>query len=134
MLARLITLKRYVVDDTVALCTASSHALARQGLVFLPNSCTAAGAHCRIHIAFHGCGQSRATVGEAFTHGSELADWAVTNRLIVLFPQATTGPSNPQGCWDWWGYTGPDFLTRDAPQIKAVMRMVQRLAAAPGQS
>jgi hypothetical protein len=34
---------------------------------------------------------------------------------------------------DFWGYTGddplhPDFFSREAPQIAAVMRMVQRLA------
>ena len=35
-----------------------------------------------------------------------IARWADTNTLIVLFPQTATTPLNPQGCWDWWGYTG----------------------------
>jgi len=51
--------------------------------------------------------------------------------LIVLFPQVSSTPANPQACWDWWGYTGRQFLTRDAPQIVAVRRMLQRLAATP---
>ncbi len=34
---------------------------------------------------------------------------------------------NPQACWDWWGYTSHDFLTKEAPQIKAVYRMLERL-------
>jgi hypothetical protein len=35
---------------------------------------------------------------------------------------------NPKACWDWWGYTGKDFLTKDAPQIAAIWRIVERLA------
>jgi hypothetical protein len=38
---------------------------------------------------------------------------------------------NPQGCWDWWGYTGHDFLTRDALQIRAVRKMLDTLAEPP---
>ena len=81
-----------------------------------------------IHVAFHGCKQSRALVGDAFTHGSGFADWAETNDLIILFPQADRSSLNPNSCWDWWGYTGLDFLSRDAPQIKAVAAMVNRLS------
>lgn len=49
---------------------------------------------------------------------------------------------NPMGCWDWWGYTrqagyGADdlYLTREAPQMKAVIEMLDKLGggqAAPG--
>jgi hypothetical protein len=38
---------------------------------------------------------------------------------------------NLQGCWDWWGYTGLDFLGKDAPQIAAIWAMVERLTKAP---
>jgi len=34
---------------------------------------------------------------------------------------------NPRGCWDWWGYTGPDYHTHTAPQIHAVKAMLDRL-------
>ena len=37
--------------------------------------------------------------------------------------------NNPLGCWDWWGYSGSDYLTRAGPQIKAVRAMIDRLAA-----
>jgi poly(3-hydroxybutyrate) depolymerase len=56
--------------------------------------------------------------------------WADTNNIIVLFPQTAATPFNPQGCWDWWGYTGREYLTRKAPQIVAVRRMVEQLAGA----
>ncbi|MEI9900752.1 MAG: hypothetical protein WDN31_12225 [Hyphomicrobium sp.] len=58
-----------------------------------------------------------------------LCRWADTNNIIVLFPQTAATPLNPQGCWDWWGYTGSEYLTREAPQITAVYRMLERLTA-----
>jgi poly(3-hydroxybutyrate) depolymerase len=106
-----------------------STGLADAGSAYVPADCQVM-AGCRIHIAFHGCQQNNATVGDAYTRGSGLADWAETNRLIVLFPQVDANPVlNPLGCWDWWGYTGFDFLTRDALQIAAVHRMVAQLAS-----
>lgn len=121
-----------VFDQTPFTRDFSNHGMSDEGVVYVPRTCAAAGG-CRVHIAFHGCAQNRATVGEAFVTQTGFARWADTNRLIVLFPQTTEMPTNPQGCWDWWGYTGHDYLTKDAPQITAVKRMLDRLAelAAP---
>ena len=99
-----------------------------KGVAYIPKSCRT-GPGCRIHIAFHGCAQNRQKVGDIFVKKTGFARWADTNRLIVLYPQTVTLPFNPQGCWDWWGYTGPQFLTRKAPQIVAVHRMLEALAA-----
>jgi poly(3-hydroxybutyrate) depolymerase len=82
-----------------------------------------------VHVVFHGCNQSRKDVGDALTHGTDYADWAETNNIIVLFPQAAPSTLNPLTCWDWWGYTGLDFYTRNAPQIKAVNAMIEAVAA-----
>ncbi len=103
-----------------------SHGLSGTGLVYVPKACVSEKG-CRVHIAFHGCAQNRSAVGEDFARESGLARWADTNKLIVLFPQTATLPTNPQGCWDWWGYTGANFLTRDAKQVVAVERMLERL-------
>ncbi len=105
------------------------HGLSAVGIVYVPGHCRN-NSGCRIHIAFHGCSQNSETVGESFVRESGFARWADTNGLIVLFPQVATSPVNPQGCWDWWGYTGRDYLTRKAPQIVAVYRMMERLGAA----
>jgi len=110
------------VDDLV------SHGMADSGAVYISPECRQASG-CRVHIAYHGCGQDTAAVGDAFIMESGYLAWADSNRLIVLFPQVSRTPSNPQACWDWWGYTGNQFLTRDAPQIVAVRRMLLRLAA-----
>jgi poly(3-hydroxybutyrate) depolymerase len=108
----------------------TNHGLSDRGIVYVPQACSE-GRGCRVHIAFHGCGQNRTFVGDSFARDSGFARWADTNEIIVLFPQTATTPINPQGCWDWWGYTGPDYLTRNAPQIVAVQRMAERLSALP---
>ncbi|MFA5954993.1 poly(3-hydroxybutyrate) depolymerase [Hyphomicrobium sp.] len=105
--------------------------LAETGVVYVPKSCTETPG-CRVHIAFHGCAQNREAIGDTFIKESGFARWADTNRIIVLFPQVANSPINPQGCWDWWGYTGPQYLTRDAPQIAAVNKMLDALQASPG--
>jgi hypothetical protein len=96
------------------------------GVVYVPQTC-AGTKTCRVHIAFHGCAQNQESTGEAFIHESGFANWADSNGFIVLFPQVADSAINPQGCWDWWGYTGRDYLTRDAPQIAIVYRMLERL-------
>ncbi len=118
----------YVVFDQRAFTAdLPGSSLSGDGAVYVPPACRA-GPGCRVHIAFHGCAQDRDEIGEAFVKDTGFARWADTNRLIVLFPQAAKGSANPQGCWDWWGYTGSAYLTRDAPQIEAVHRMIKRLA------
>lgn len=103
-----------------------NHDMKDQGVAYIPESCARTQA-CRVHIAFHGCAQNTAAAGDAFIRGSGYANWADSNALIVLFPQASSSPMNPQGCWDWWGFTGRDYLTRDATQIGIVYRMLERL-------
>jgi len=105
--------------------------LAPDGAVYVPAACRKEKG-CRVHVAFHGCSQSRDMVGDAFVSGTGFAPWADANRIIVLYPQVAADPmSNPLGCWDWWGYTGFGYLTRDAPQIAAVHAMVAKLASKP---
>lgn len=104
--------------------------MADQGVVYVPKACRDT-AGCRIHVAYHGCAQTRAQVGDAFIKDSGFARWADTNNLIILFPQTAIAAFNPQGCWDWWGYTTRDYLVRKAPQIIAVHRMLERLSLPP---
>lgn len=109
----------------------STHGMAETGSVYVPKEC-AEKPGCRIHVAYHGCGQNRAAVGDSFVNGAGFARWADANRIVVLYPEAAASFVNTQGCWDWWGYTGQDFLTRKAPQIVAVRRMLDRLAGKRG--
>lgn len=100
--------------------------LAERGYLYMPPAC-ASSPGCRVHIALHGCSQNAQAVGERFVREAGLAEWADTNRLIVLYPQTRASVGNPQACWDWWGYSGRDYLTRAAPQIQAISAMLDRL-------
>ncbi|MCB1887822.1 MAG: hypothetical protein KDH20_09470 [Rhodocyclaceae bacterium] len=109
------------------------------------------GAPCRVHIALHGCKQGydyvnfvngRPDLENSVPYGNryytttgynEVAD---ANNLVILYPQArgTDSPTtqNPDGCWDWWGYTAedpsnPDYYSKNAIQIRAIHRMLERL-------
>ena len=102
--------------------------LATTGYVFVPKACEPGG--CRVHVAFHGCWQSARAVGDHFYRHAGYNGTAATNRIIVLYPQiaASNTPYNPAGCWDYWGYTNPDYYTRRGIQLAAVRAMLKRLA------
>lgn len=103
--------------------------MAESGYAYVPASC-ARGETCRIHVAFHGCKQyATGPVGERFVRQAGYARWADTNRIVVLFPQTTASAINPNGCWDWWGYTGPFYATQLGPQIAAIHRMIVTLSS-----
>jgi len=100
------------------------------GFLYVPPRCRTE--RCHVHIAFHGCRQGAADIGERYVREAGYNRWADTNALIVLYPQAIRRYSpfvfNPRGCWDWWGYTSANYHTKDAPQLRAVMKMLERLA------
>ncbi|WP_300321488.1 poly(3-hydroxybutyrate) depolymerase [Accumulibacter sp.] len=112
--------------------------MADEAYVYVPQTCRRA--VCRVHVVFHGCRQSAAQIGRLFVESAGYNAWADSNRLIVLYPQTVprygaamgswTWLNNPFACWDWWGYSGNDYHTREGPQIKAVYRMIERLTAA----
>jgi poly(3-hydroxybutyrate) depolymerase len=107
-----------------------------QAYVYIPDACN--GGACAVHVAFHGCKQGATQIGELFYKNTGFNEYADSNRIIVLYPQAHPSngiPFNPQGCWDFWGYSSadqehPDFHHKDAPQMSAIMRMVERLGQA----
>ena len=108
---------------------AYSLSMADTGYAYVPAEC--ASERCAVHVVFHGCRQSAEAVGERFVREAGYNRWADTNRLIILYPQTIARyfyVYNPRGCWDWWGYTGAQYATKAAPQIRAVFAMLQRLA------
>jgi hypothetical protein len=111
-----------------------------KGFVYIPATCGAK-QPCRLHVALHGCLQSFANIGEDFIRHSGYNEWADTNHTIVLYPQvhAVTltklGITNPQACWDWWGYLdanpmeAPTYLLKSGKQISAIKAIVDRLTS-----
>lgn len=110
----------------------TAHSLDANGWLYVPADC-ARGEQCRVHVAYHGCSQSYSRLGDQFIRRSGLNEWADTNRIIVLYPQAvasTTGPVNALGCWDWWGYDDPDYAKKSGRQMLLTKRMVDRITSA----
>lgn len=103
-----------------------AHGMGSTGYVYVPKTC-AAGETCRIHVVLHGCKQNATEVSDAFAKGAGFNRWADTNRLVVLYPQTGKGATN--GCWDWWGYDDPNYAKKTAPQMKAIVAMVDRLSS-----
>ena len=111
------------------LAAAAADTLAQTGYLYVPQSCTN-GQRCRLHVSFHGCKQNADRVGDAFVSGTGLNNYADTNQLVVFYPQTSASsinPFNPNACWDWWGYTGQDYATRNGRQLQAVQQLVNAL-------
>jgi poly(3-hydroxybutyrate) depolymerase len=109
--------------------SSSYSSMADTGYIYVPSNCKDT-ISCRIHVAFHGCKMGYATIGDAFIKNSGLNEWAEGNNIIILYPQANSSliiPYNPEGCWDWWGYSGSDYTLKSGVQMKAVYDMVQNL-------
>jgi hypothetical protein len=105
--------------------------LAPRGWLYVPAACseTSGKASCRLHVAFHGCKQGASYVKEAFVRQAGYLEAADAGGIVVLFPQVEPSfqPLNPNGCWDWWGYTGDAYATQAGPQMAAVKAMVKDL-------
>jgi len=120
------------------------------GYVYVPRS-VEEGAPARVHIAMHGCKQGYGyvnfvngrpdihnvpTFGNRYMTTTGYNEIADSNDIIVLYPQAQGTDDaltqNPDGCWDWWGYTSadpqrPDYYSKRAIQIQAIHAMLRRL-------
>ncbi|HUR89040.1 MAG TPA: PHA-depolymerase-like protein [Ramlibacter sp.] len=108
---------------------AALHNMDNNAWVYVPASC-ARGEQCRVHVSYHGCNQSYSKIGDQFIRQANLNEWADTNRIIVLYPQAiAVPPNNGLGCWDWWGYDSADYAKKNGPQLLATKRMVDRITS-----
>jgi poly(3-hydroxybutyrate) depolymerase len=121
----------------------AANGLSDTGYLFVPKACeSGAPQPCRLTVTLHGCLQSAEVLGTEFYTKVGVNEWADTNRIIVLYPQAhaTTVSelpaqnassllnTNPQGCWNWWGYSADtQYLTKQGVQINAIWSMVRRV-------
>ncbi|GEP59448.1 extracellular catalytic domain type 2 short-chain-length polyhydroxyalkanoate depolymerase [Reyranella soli] len=121
----------------------AANGLSDSGYLYVPKDCEAGAAQlCRLAVTLHGCLQSAEVLGNEFYTRIGINEWADTNRIVVLYPQAhatsvselamqnasSTFNTNPNGCWNWWGYANDaQFLTKQGMQIGAIWSMVRRL-------
>lgn len=102
------------------------------GYVYVPTYC-AANSGCKAMVALHGCEQGYGTIGNAFITDSGLNEYADTNQLLIVYPQliaSNTIPYNPEGCWDFWGYTGPNYPLQSGVQPAMIKAMVDKVMGA----
>ncbi len=102
---------------------ATGAGLAETGWLYIPETCPAGG--CRLHLVLHGCGQSATQVGQAFAEKAGYLRWASANGIVLAFPQVVPAATNPLACWDWWGYTGANYMTRDGAQMEVLSSWLQ---------
>jgi hypothetical protein len=108
---------------------------------------------CRVHVAPHGCKQNAKDFATKAGHNN----WAEYYQVIVVYPATEpnvpapeevcsvpplnplfdldSGNLNPNGCWDWWGYLDGwwvpknRYLTKEAPQIQVIERIISKVTA-----
>jgi len=96
---------------------------------YVPTGCRSNIGACDMHIAFHGCHQTINEIGSSFYAYAGYNQWAETNNIVILYPQAAANSLNPEGCWDWWGYTGSAYATKLGVQVATVMNMARGIQA-----
>lgn len=104
--------------------------LGETGYLYRPPQCTDTHS-CGLLVVFHGCEQQGDEIGDRFARESGFNRWADAYDVVVLYPQtrATYMPLNPKACWDWWGYSGSDYDTREGVQLRAIAAMAAALGA-----
>jgi len=119
-------------DQSEFVPSPASKSMDNTGWVYVPDACKK-GEPCKVHVALHGCEQSQGKINDAYYAHAGYNQWADTNHLIVLYPQAVVSnlsPSNPKACWDWWGYNdAATFDTKRGAQMAAIKKMVDRLTS-----
>ena len=116
--------------DQYGLAPKAKGQLGATGYVYVPENCSK-GQSCRLHVSFHGCKQYAGAVGDAYARLTGLNEYADSNQLVVLYPQADKSVMNPNGCWDWWGYSGEDYATKKGAQMQAVKQLIDVLQGRP---
>nr|XP_039269976.1 uncharacterized protein LOC120344730 [Styela clava] len=108
----------------------SSIGMASKGYIFVPDSCAGATESCRLHVSIHGCKQGDSFIGDSYVMQTGYNEVSALNNIIVIYPQASVIPiSNPNGCWDFWGYTDSNYAYHNGKQVVAIMNMVKRLTS-----
>ncbi|CAG7825563.1 unnamed protein product [Allacma fusca] len=102
------------------------------GYLYIPTNCTNGRKRCKFHVALHGCRGSRSAMGDGFVTQSGYLEVAETNDIVILFPQSIPFDGNPDGCWDAFEATGPEFATKLGKQMRALMAMIQTVTGIQG--
>jgi hypothetical protein len=106
----------------------TTNSLDDTGFVYVPTQClTASGAtRCKVHLSFHGCEQGQAEIGSDYAAHAGFNSWADANDMVVVYPYAQKDSllGNPNGCWDWWGYTNTAYGLQSGIQMAFAKKII----------
>ncbi|CAC5416591.1 unnamed protein product [Mytilus coruscus] len=78
--------------------------------VFAGRADTQINPQCKLHIALHGCKMGRYYIDEVYVKHTGYNEIGELNNIIILYPQAVPNSKNADGCWDMYGFTGPNYV------------------------
>lgn len=112
----------------------TTNSLDDTGFVYVPSQCytnadESAGTRCRVHMSFHGCEQGQNYIGNEYAAHAGFNSWADENNLIVVYPYAQKDDAlgNPNGCWDWWGYTNTAYGLKSGTQMTFAKNIIDAM-------
>jgi hypothetical protein len=94
---------------------------ARQVFYYIPLGCENGG--CDRHLSLHGCLQSYENIGLDYITKLGYLEIAEKNKIIMIFPQMSA--LNVDHCWDWFGYTGINYINKLGPQQLEIMKLLE---------
>ncbi|CUE68744.1 Hypothetical protein, putative [Bodo saltans] len=126
-MAPLLTNNFYTFDQT-QFGASSSISMANTGYMYVPEQCKSATAKCHLHLNWHGCTQDANSLGMEYVLFTELNEWAESNNIVILYPQATANilQDNPNACFDWWGFVDSNYATKDGTQVDIFRQMITK--------
>jgi len=100
-------------------------------IAYVPKSCEASPSSCKLHVNYHGCVTPTWRGRILWTQSIDLNEYAESNGMVVLYPQAQGSERSGEGCWNWEAY-GDDanFDTREGKQLGMVARITANLTSA----
>jgi len=120
-------LKQFSQSDFFYVSLPSFYSMDTIGYVYVPTGCASKTNKCKLHVAFHGCKMGRSSIGDVYVRHAGYNEVGELNDIIILYPQVITEATNPQGCWDWFGYTGQLYATKNGFQPTALKRMIDKV-------
>eukprot|EP00301_Raphidiophrys_heterophryoidea_P020089 c4871_g1_i1.p1 GENE.c4871_g1_i1~~c4871_g1_i1.p1 ORF type:complete len:350 (-),score=72.97 c4871_g1_i1:189-1238(-) len=113
--------------------SSATSSLDSTGYIYVPTACANGSVACHLHFTFHGCEQNQKLIGNDWVTKTGFNGWAESNNIIVVYPyvkQSYFAPSNPNGCWDWWGYTDGSYALKSGVQMQFVYNLYKAITGA----
>jgi len=82
---------------------------------------------CRLVLSLHGCLQTADQIGKTVVTDAYLNQYADSNKLVVLYPQATPDDTFGNPKVGYLGANDAGYATRSGPQMITTMNMVHAL-------